>query len=136
MQRLAAVAVLGLAAAGLAGCSSAPPPTASRSTAVCPSADRFSCYFLKSNTPVRGPRTIDGYRVVGVLPAYCTQRSKRCTSGGAVAQFYDPKIAEGSHPTGEYLEWSIRDGGPDTKLATYVTLAEEQSHDFGQLPKG
>jgi hypothetical protein len=52
----------------------------------------------------------------------------------AVALFYDPKFAEGSHPTGEFLEQNMWDGGPDSKLATYVTLSEGQSHEFVRLP--
>jgi hypothetical protein len=50
--------------------------------------------------------------------------------------YYDPKTTKGSHPTGEYLEWNIRNGGRDSRLATYVPLSEVQTHDFGQLPKG
>jgi hypothetical protein len=118
---------------GLASCGSS---TASPGKVICPSADKFSCYYAGTDSPVRGPHSIDGYRVVGVLPNYCTQKSQRCTGEGAVSMFYAAKSAPGSHPTGEYLEWNIRGGGPDSKLATYVTQAKEQSSDFGQLPRG
>ncbi len=50
--------------------------------------------------------------------------------------FYDSKVVKDSYPSGEYLEWTIRDGGVDKMVATYVTLAEERTGDFGQLPVG
>jgi hypothetical protein len=50
--------------------------------------------------------------------------------------FYDPKVVSGTHPTGEYLEWNIHNGGRDRRLAIYIPLADEQTHEFGQLPKG
>jgi hypothetical protein len=108
----------------------------SQNRVICPSADRFSCYYSSSGAPVRGPRTIDNHRVVGRLPSYCTQKTDRCVAGSAVSLFYDTKIVKGPHPTGEYLEWNIRNGGRDTRLAVYVPLSEVQTHEFGQLPKG
>jgi hypothetical protein len=52
-----------------------------------------------------------------------------------VAEFYDTKVATRPHPTGEYIEWSIRGGGGFGKVATYVPVSEEIG-DLGQLPKG
>jgi hypothetical protein len=53
-----------------------------------------------------------------------------------VGTYYNPEAAPGSHPTGEYLEWSVRTDGRDMKLAIYVPLTKEQTHNFGQLPRG
>jgi hypothetical protein len=131
MRRAVITTIVTLTALLAVACSS---PTASPGKVVCPSSDRFSCYYPHTDSPVRGPRTIDGYRVVGVLPAYCTQKSKRCSAGDVIAGYNDPTVAKGSHPTGEYLEWNIRGGGRDGKVATYVSLAQELTHDFGQLP--
>jgi hypothetical protein len=118
---------------GTASCGSA---AASPGKVICPSSDKFSCYYAGTDAPVRGPRSIDGYRVVGVLPAYCTQKSQRCGGEGGFALFFGPKSVKGPHPTGEYIEWNIRGGGPNSKLATYVTQAEEHRSEFGQLPGG
>ncbi len=118
---------------GFTGCGST---AASQGKVICPNTDKYGCYFQGTDWPVRGPRTISGYKVVGVLPAYCTQRSGLCTDEGVVSSYYPIDWAPGSHPDGEYLEWRIRGAGHDTMLATYVTVAEEQSHNFGRLPAG
>jgi hypothetical protein len=135
MRGLAAVAAIALAIIGLAGCDSST-PIASQGKVTCPTSDQYSCYYSGTNTPVRGPRTIDGYQVVGRLPKYCTQKSQRCSAGDAIAMFYFSGSPAGSHPTGEYLEWTIRDGGRAKKLATYIPKAEMETGNFGQLPKG
>jgi hypothetical protein len=128
--RLAVVVVVGVIVTAFGTTSASP------GKVVCPSADRFSCYYPSSDTPVRGPYTIDGHRVVGRLPSYCTQKTKRCVAGDTVAVFSDPETVTSPQPTGEYLEWSIRKCGRDSRLATYIPLAQEQTHEFGQLPKG
>jgi hypothetical protein len=116
MRRLLVVASLALAAIGLTACGSS--SSASRGKIVCPSSDKFSCYYSGSNSPVHGPRTLDGYRVVGHLPKYCTVTPSRCNPTGAVT-FYD------GAPPGEYLQWQIRSSGADRIVVVYITKSEE-----------
>jgi hypothetical protein len=121
MAALVAVAAIGFTACG----SSA----ASPGKVVCPTTDKYSCYYSGSNGPVHGPRTVNGNRVVGLLPKYCTEKASSCSPTG-IGSFFE------SGPPGEYLGWQIRKSGPGKVVEVYITKAEEQTRDLNLPPTG
>ncbi len=122
---------LTVVAIGLAACgsSSATPGRASLGKVVCPSSDKYSCYYLRTNSPVSGPLTVDGHRVVGLLPTFCKTEPNRCSPTG-VASFFE------KGPPGEYLGWKIRKTGPGNVVEVYITKAEEMTRNFRTPPTG
>jgi hypothetical protein len=121
--RCAAAAVVMVALAGLGGaaCGSST-RSALQGRVVCPSNDQYSCYYSATNAPVHGPKSVAGFRVIGVLPKRCTLNgSCRVVSYTATFHAICPPTCTAPVPPQEYEVWQVGKSGPGEFVAIYST---------------
>src|SRR5664280_2197495 len=102
VRRAAAVVVVALAGFGAAACGSST-PSAMQGRVVCRSTDKYNCYYSATNAPIHGPRSVAGFRVIGVLPEHCTLNgSCRVVSYTAAYRAVCPPTCAAAVPPQEY----------------------------------
>ena len=104
----------------LTGCSSASSGSPGLGKIICPTGDKYSCYYSKTSNPVHGPKTYAGEKVVGVLPKRCAV-STNCQLVGYTANYHAvcPPSCPGAIPAEEYEVWRI---GGTVESGEYVAV--------------
>ena len=117
----AVVVVMALAGFGGAACGSST-PSVSQGRVVCPSTDRYSCYYSATNAPVHGPKSVAGVRVIGELPKRCTVTgSCRVVSYTGAYHAVCPPTCAAPVPPQEYEIWQVGKSGSGDFVAIYST---------------